>query len=627
MSRAWRSELDPGRLPAARRASSTGPRSGSCTRTGAASRGREIAERSWRLANALRGLGLGAARPRGRAVAQRAADPRGPLRRARRRACSSSRSTPAWPAPRSATSSAHAARGCCSWTTSCCRSSSRWRWTASPSCAATTAGGPTARTRRCWPPPRPTSPCAALADEEEPISINYTSGTTGRPKGVQYTYRGAYLNALSECIVAGLQPESTYLWTLPMFHCNGWCFPWAVTAVGATHVTMRKVDPGRGLAADRRGGRDALQRRADGAAVGRQPPAGPSRRAARDRAGGRRAAVADALRPHGGAQPPRRPRLRPDRDVRPDHRLAVAAGRGTRSQPAEQARLRARQGQAYPTGDLVRVVDEHDARRPARRRARWARSSCAATTSCAATSTTTRPRRPAFRGGWFHSGDLAVWHPDGNVELRDRAKDIIISGGENISTIEVEQAVVSHPAVLECAVVAMPHEHWGERPKAFVTLKDGRAGDRGRAGGALSASAWRATSARTPSSSGRCRRRRPARCRSSCCATASGPATAPAASAAADARLRARPPLRHLPDARRRPARPGRRAWCAAPTSSGSTSSACRTTRTSRASWRPGRCSRRWRPRRRTSASSPTWPTCRCGRPPCWPVPPRRSTC
>ena len=140
-----------------------------------------------------------------------------------------------------------------------------------------------------------------------------------------------------------------------------------------------------------------------------------------------------------------------------------------------------------------------------------------------------RAPRTAFRGGWFHSGDLAVWHPDGTIELRDRAKDIIISGGENISTIEVEQALASHPAVLECAVVAVPHERWGERPKAFVTLSEGAAGDRGGADRALPRAPRRASRRRTPSSSGRCRRPRPARCRSSCCAIASG-ATARSAS-------------------------------------------------------------------------------------------------
>jgi fatty-acyl-CoA synthase len=140
--------------------------------------------------------------------------------------------------------------------------------------------------------------------------------------------------------------------------------------------------------------------------------------------------------------------------------------------PAEQARLRSRQGQAYPTADLVRVVDDEgdDVPRDATTMGEVVMRGNNLMRGYFADDEATEQ---AFRGGWFHSGDLAVWHPDGNVELRDRAKDIIISGGENISTIEVEQALVAHPAVLECAVIATPHERWGERPKAFVTLREG----------------------------------------------------------------------------------------------------------------------------------------------------------
>jgi fatty-acyl-CoA synthase len=140
--------------------------------------------------------------------------------------------------------------------------------------------------------------------------------------------------------------------------------------------------------------------------------------------------------------------------------------------PAERARLLSRQGQAYPSSDLVRVVDEamNDVPRDGRTMGevvmRGNNVMSGYFEDVAAT-------EAAFRGGWFHSGDLAVMHPDGNVELRDRGKDVIISGGENISSIEVEQVIVAHPAVLECAVIAIPHEHWGERPKAFVTLNDG----------------------------------------------------------------------------------------------------------------------------------------------------------
>ena len=196
--------------------------------------------------------------------------------------------------------------------------------------------------------------------------------------------------------------------------------------------------------------------------------------------------------------------------------MARAAGR-------RAARLPARQGQAYPSADLVRVVDEemNDVPRDGETmgevvmRGNNVMSGYFDDPEATAT---------AFRGGWFHSGDLAVWHPDGNIELRDRGKDIIISGGENISTIEVEQAIAAHPAVLECAVVGIPHEHWGERPKAFVTLNEG-APRPPRRSSRSAASASRTSSARTRSSSARCRRHRPARCRSSCCASGSGPGT------------------------------------------------------------------------------------------------------
>ena len=319
----------------------------------------------------------------------------------------------------------------------------------------------------------PARPASWLEHEEETISINYTSGTTGRPKGVQYTYRGAYLNALNEVIVAGLGNDSAYLWTLPMFHCNGWCFPWAVTAVAARHVTMRAVDPeliwelidGEGIT--HYNGAPTVQLMVTQPSPGAPPGAGG------DGDGGRRATFADAARPDERAQLPRRTRVRPDRDLRSDHR--VPEQEAWRELPVEQrATYLARQGQAYPSSDLVRVVNEQMTDVPQDGQVmgevimRGNNVMSGYFNDEAAT-------RKAFAGGWFHSGDLAVWHPDGNIELRDRGKDIIISGGENISSIEVEQAIAAHPAVLECAVIGIPHPYWGERPKAFVTLNEGAA--------------------------------------------------------------------------------------------------------------------------------------------------------
>jgi fatty-acyl-CoA synthase len=310
-----------------------------------------------------------------------------------------------------------------------------------------------------------------LEDEEETIAINYTSGTTGRPKGVMYSARGAYMNAIGELIESGMNFETRYLWTLPMFHCNGWCFTWAVTAVGGTHICLRRVESGRiwDLLESEAG--DPLQRRAHGADRRRQRPEGEEARALGDGDGGGRAALADAPGQAQGAEFPARPRLRPHRDVWPAHGVRVALGVG-RAAAEEQARLAARQGQGYAVFDLVRVVDNDMNDVP---RDGDTLGEVVMRGNNVAKGYYEQPEATAesFRGGWFHSGDIGVWHPDGYIELRDRKKDIIISGGENISTIEVEQAVAKHPAVLECAVVAIPDEKWGERPKAFVMLKAG----------------------------------------------------------------------------------------------------------------------------------------------------------
>jgi len=316
-----------------------------------------------------------------------------------------------------------------------------------------------------------TRPDGWLEHEEETISINYTSGTTGRPKGVQYTYRGAYLNALSEVIHVGLGTESVYLWTLPMFHCNGWCFPWAVTAAAARHLTMRAVDPELAWELiDSEGvthynGAPTVQlmilnhprahrlERPVTAMVAAAPPS-PTLFARMSELNFRVVHVYGLTETYGPIT------ICPEQEA-------------WRELPPEQrARFLARQGQAYVSSDLVRVVDAdmndipQDGLAMGEVVMRGNNVMSGYYDDHDATS-------KAFAGGWFHSGDLAVWHADGNIELRDRGKDIIISGGENISSIEVEQAIAAHPAVLECAVIGIPHPHWGERPKAFVTLNDG----------------------------------------------------------------------------------------------------------------------------------------------------------
>jgi fatty-acyl-CoA synthase len=311
----------------------------------------------------------------------------------------------------------------------------------------------------------------SVSDELGTISINYTSGTTGQPKGVMYHHRGAYLNALGEIIHQGLAPQSVYLWTLPMFHCNGWCTPWAVTGIGATHVCLRAVRA------------DVIWRlldsegvtHLDGAptvlvTIANAPQAHPLSH-------GLVATVAGA--PPGPTVIARMREL----GARIVHVYGMTETYGPYAvnewqprwaalSPAEQARMQARQGVAMIQADPVRVVDRqmNDVPRDGQTMGEIAMRGNNIMTGYFDDDEATQN---AFRGGWLHSGDLGVQHPDGYVELRDRAKDIIISGGENISTVEVEHAIESHPAVLEVAVIGVPDETWGERPKAFVVRKPG----------------------------------------------------------------------------------------------------------------------------------------------------------
>ena len=286
-----------------------------------------------------------------------------------------------------------------------------------------------------------------------------------------YTFRGAYLNALGEVIEADLGHHPVYLWTLPMFHCNGWCFPWAVTAASGTHVCLRQVDPALSWRLFKDEGvthynasptvQIALVNHPDAARLDRPvtslvagAPPSPTLLARLEELNIRAVHVYGLTETYGP-------------------QTVCVSHDGWNELPAEdRARLLARQGQQYTTADPVRVVDDQMQRRAARRR-HDGRGRDARQQRHGGYFADEEASQEAFRGGWFHSGDLAVWHPDGAIELRDRGKDVIISGGENISSIEVEQAISAHPAVLECAIVAVPHERWGERPKAFVTLKDG----------------------------------------------------------------------------------------------------------------------------------------------------------
>jgi fatty-acyl-CoA synthase len=316
---------------------------------------------------------------------------------------------------------------------------------------------------------RPDSPVGIA--ETDTISINYTSGTTGRPKGVMYSHRGAYLNALGEALEVGLSSTSVYLWTLPMFHCNGWCFPWAVTAMGGAHVCLRKFDP---AAVVRLVAEEKVTHFCAAPTVLIMLLNNP--------------AIADLKLNHPlhivtAAAPPSPTVLQQVESMgaKITHVYGLTETYGPHSicewhaewnelPPSRRARLKARQGVPYIHAVEMRVVDDqmHDVPADA--------STLGEVVMRGNNLMQGYYRQPdatatAFAGGWFHSGDLAVMHPDGYIELRDRKKDIIISGGENISTIEIERTIDQHPAVLEVAVIAVPDPLWGEVPKAFITLK------------------------------------------------------------------------------------------------------------------------------------------------------------
>ena len=311
----------------------------------------------------------------------------------------------------------------------------------------------------------------SVPDELAPISINYTSGTTGRPKGVIYTHRGAYLNSFAQIIHSRHDENSVYLWTLPMFHCNGWCAPWAVTAIGGTHVCLRDV----------RGDAIWQQLRQHGVTHLNAAPTVVSTILTASSVG---PLTRPVLITTAGAPPSPTTIAEMERmgfTVVHVYGLTETYGPITfcQFQPhwaeltvEQRAALQARQGVGMVTAGGVRVVDEEMADVPADSKT-MGEIVMRGNTVMAGYYLDPEATEGAFRGGWFHSGDLGVMYPDGYIELRDRAKDIVISGGENISTVEVEQALMSHPCVLEAAVVGVPDEKWGERPKAYVVLRAG----------------------------------------------------------------------------------------------------------------------------------------------------------
>ena len=311
----------------------------------------------------------------------------------------------------------------------------------------------------------------SVSDELAPIAINYTSGTTGRPKGAVYTHRGAYLNCFGEIIHSRHDENSVYLWTLPMFHCNGWCTPWSLTAIGGTHVCLREV----------RG--DAIWdqlREHDVTHLNAAPTVVSTILNARDTGPLTRPVLITTA----GAPPSPTTIAHMERmGFQIVHVYGLTETYGPisfcQSQPEwaglsadERSVLQARQGVSMIQAEGLRVVDAEMADVPPDG-STMGEIVMHGNNVMAGYYLDPDATAEAFRGGWFHSGDLGVMHPDGYIELRDRSKDVVISGGENISTIEVEQALMSHPAVLEAAVIGVPDDKWGERPKAFVVLRAG----------------------------------------------------------------------------------------------------------------------------------------------------------
>ena len=320
----------------------------------------------------------------------------------------------------------------------------------------------------------PTADTGEPAEEWQSLSLLYTSGTTGNPKGCVYSHRGAYLNAFGNMITFGLRTDSVYLWTLPMFHCNGWTFTWAVTAACGTHVCLRKVEPAPVYAAIARHGvthmcgapvvltmlahapdeaKTPFDQTVEIATGGAAPPS----------------AVIEAMEANG---------------FRVTHLYGLTESYGPAAVCAwqesweglddrQRTEKMARQGVRYVTLDGAMVAAPEDLAELPANGAALGEIMLRGNTVMKGYYKNPAATAEAFRGGWLHTGDLAVRHDDGYMEVKDRSKDVIISGGENISSLEVEEALYRHPKVLEAAVVARPDAKWGETPCAFITAKPG----------------------------------------------------------------------------------------------------------------------------------------------------------